>query len=98
MSQQIKELDQWGTYVNIDFKKNNSNFKRVEVFKTNVILEKETLLVIQKLRYIFPEAKINFDLDDCDNILRVEFYKDVNYVRLIEEIVSTLGFEIESLP
>ncbi|HYJ62308.1 MAG TPA: hypothetical protein VEV62_01065 [Parafilimonas sp.] len=44
----------------------------VEVFKTNV---KETLaanrLVVLLLEH-FPKSKINFDLHDCDNILRVE--------------------------
>jgi hypothetical protein len=44
----------------------------VEVFKTNV---EEALaanrLVVLLLKH-FPNSKINFDLHDCDNILRVE--------------------------
>jgi len=44
----------------------------VEVFKTNVYEVEKSNLIFQKLHEHFPENKINFDLDDCDKILRVE--------------------------
>lgn len=44
----------------------------VEVFKTNVQEEDEAKQIIQYLLEHFPESKINFDLDDCDKILRIE--------------------------
>jgi len=44
----------------------------VEVFKTNVYEAEKSDLIFQKLHKHFPENKINFDLDDCDKILRVE--------------------------
>jgi hypothetical protein len=44
----------------------------VEVFKTNVQEKERSRLLIQKLVEQFPASKINFDLDDCDKILRVE--------------------------
>ena len=44
----------------------------VEVFKTNVYEVEKSNLIFQKLHKHFPENKINFDLDDCDKILRVE--------------------------
>jgi hypothetical protein len=44
----------------------------VEVFKTNVQREKEAELLLEKLQEQFPQYKINFDLADCDKILRVE--------------------------
>lgn len=44
----------------------------VEVFKTNVQKEKEAELLLEKLQEQFPQYKINFDLADCDKILRVE--------------------------
>ena len=44
----------------------------IEVFKTNV----QKVLEAQQLTYLllenFPGSKINFDLHDCDKILRVE--------------------------
>jgi hypothetical protein len=44
----------------------------VEIFKTNVqnICQAKELEVI--LLQFFPGNKINFDLDDCDKILRIE--------------------------
>ena len=44
----------------------------VEVFKTNVQKESETNLIINFIQKLFPNYKINFDLEDCDKILRVE--------------------------
>ena len=62
----------------------------VEVFKTNV---KETLaanrLVVLLLEH-FPKSKINFDLHDCDNILRVK--GDSVPINEIEYLVSSAGF------
>ncbi len=44
----------------------------VEVFKTNVACKDEADKVVQQLQEYLPAAKINFDLYDCDKILRVE--------------------------
>ncbi len=44
----------------------------VEVFKTNVLEMHEAKEIIQLLAEHFPDYKINFDLEDCDKILRVE--------------------------
>ncbi|MEP2669758.1 MAG: hypothetical protein ABJH04_12220 [Cyclobacteriaceae bacterium] len=44
----------------------------VEVFKTNVDNDDIALQIITALQRIFPTYRINFDLDDCDKILRVE--------------------------
>jgi len=44
----------------------------VEVFKTNVQGTEQAELLIDLLSQYFPGSKINFDLDDCDRILRIE--------------------------
>jgi hypothetical protein len=44
----------------------------VEVFKTNVQEFSEAQKLVVLLRRHFPDSKINFDLDDCDKVLRVE--------------------------
>ena len=46
--------------------------KTIEVFKTNVRQRKEAKKLIRKMGEHFPAYKINFDLSDCDKILRVE--------------------------
>ncbi|MEO8823520.1 MAG: hypothetical protein ABI366_08080 [Ginsengibacter sp.] len=44
----------------------------VEVFKTNVHEVEKSNIIFQKLQKHFPGNQINFDLEDCDKILRVE--------------------------
>ena len=44
----------------------------VEVFKTNVAEVSMAKKLLSLLTMLFPDKKINFDLDDCDKILRVE--------------------------
>ncbi|MDQ3015910.1 MAG: hypothetical protein M3R25_04195, partial [Bacteroidota bacterium] len=43
----------------------------VEVFKTNVDTTEIASQLLKGLQLQFPAFKINFDLDDCDHILRV---------------------------
>jgi hypothetical protein len=44
----------------------------VEVFKTNVRQRRQAKMLLGLMARQFPMLKINFDLDDCDKILRVE--------------------------
>jgi hypothetical protein len=43
-----------------------------EVFKTNVRKTVQARKIVTILLEHFPDNKINFDLHDCDKILRVE--------------------------
>ncbi|RPD39795.1 hypothetical protein [Chitinophaga barathri] len=44
----------------------------VEVFVTNVKRAAAAKEILALLRRNFPDVKINFDLEDCDKVLRVE--------------------------
>jgi hypothetical protein len=44
----------------------------VEVFKTDVRDQRQAAEVLEILSLHFPDHKLNFDLDDCDKVLRVE--------------------------
>ena len=44
----------------------------VEVFKTNVHKKTQSKMLLSILSEAFPSFKINFDLSDCDKVLRVE--------------------------
>ena len=44
----------------------------VEVFKTNVQKKAQSKILLSVLSEAFPSFKINFDLSDCDKVLRVE--------------------------
>jgi hypothetical protein len=44
----------------------------IEVFKTNVQYMKECKPLVKHIKKMLPDSCVNFDLDDCDKILRVE--------------------------
>lgn len=44
----------------------------VEVFKTNVEQQNQAVILLADLLQRFPSFTINFDLEDCDKILRVK--------------------------
>jgi hypothetical protein len=67
----------------------------VEVFKTNVSHKEIADQLISTLQTHFPFSKINFDLEDCDKILRVE-NREV-CIKTIIELVNHKGFECEVL-
>lgn len=43
----------------------------IEVFKTNVQEESQCKIIIEILLEHYPNSSINFDLEDCDKILRI---------------------------
>ncbi len=67
----------------------------VEVFKTNVEEVELSERLIQQLAAQFPESFINFDMDDCDRILRVEAAK-VSPEKIIQ-ILNSNGYSCEVL-
>ena len=67
----------------------------VEVFKTNVQERKQATLLFEVLAKHFPLFKINFDLEDCDKILRVEG-ESISNERIIN-IVHTNGYQCKVL-
>ena len=67
----------------------------VEVFKTNVQYRELAEQLVSILRSRFAFYKINFDLEDCDKILRVEGKQIC--VEIIIEILINHGLECEVL-
>ena len=49
----------------------------VEVFKTDIENETFAIEVLAELNLLAPSATINFDLSDCDRILRVESHENI---------------------
>ena len=67
----------------------------IEVFKTNITNKQIADEIIEQFQMLFPHFKINFDLSDCDNILRVE--SESNEMELITQKISSLGYNCEPL-
>jgi hypothetical protein len=67
----------------------------VEVFKTNVGSIREANYIVQLLTEEFPDYKINFDLSECDRILRIQG----NHIleRKIITLVTSLNHTCEVL-
>ena len=57
----------------------------VEIFKTDVSKKTKAKYILSTLQNEFPQLKINFDLDDCDKILRVE-----GNIISVEKIISMM--------
>ncbi len=67
----------------------------VEIFKTNVIKIKQSKMLIKQLNNSLPKSKINFDLHDCDKILRVE--GEAIEPEAIIEFLNLNGFQCQIL-
>jgi hypothetical protein len=62
----------------------------IEVFKTDVNDEREAKMVVEMLLQSFPGSRINFDLQDCDRVLRVEGKGICNHTVIL--VLKQAGF------
>lgn len=67
----------------------------VEVFKTNVELIEQSHRLINQIICHIPNGIVNFDLEDCDKILRVEAESISNWT--IIDLLNKNGFHAEVL-
>lgn len=67
----------------------------VEVFKTNVSQPADAIRLVRIIEQQFSGVQANFDLEDCDRILRVEGC--VAKPQMILDVLSVYGFEAEIL-
>ncbi|MBC7937052.1 MAG: hypothetical protein H7Y86_17015 [Rhizobacter sp.] len=70
--------------------------KTIEVFKTNITQASIANDVVESLLEILPQCKINFDLHDCDNILRIESVEMLN-TEDVKVHLEKIGFRAELL-
>lgn len=68
----------------------------VEIFKTNVKNKKQAGKVLKALSTSLPAYFFNFDLDDCDRILRVKSSGPAIETIAIIRIVKDQQFEISA--
>ncbi len=65
------------------------------VFKTNVKLKNQAKMLKPHIDNLLPYAKWNFDLDDCDKILRIDC--DIDIVLPIITLLQNHHFNCEEL-
>lgn len=75
---------------------------KVEVFKTNVADPERAKWLVDQLERNFANCKVNFDLDDCDRILRVvsevKIQSDPIAIGLLIDLLKHVGCIAEVLP
>lgn len=68
----------------------------VEVFKTNVTEKEVADKIVSDLILVVPQSKINFDLTDCDKILRIESAAQIQ-VESVTQYMIRWGYDCEIL-
>jgi hypothetical protein len=63
----------------------------IEIFKTKLTRQKDAHIILDAFERKFPFSKFNFDLEDCDRILRLERSQKIN--DLVFELMKRLGFD-----
>jgi hypothetical protein len=69
----------------------------IEVFKTNVTTLEAAHMLVDQIHMTFTGYEANFDLEDCDHILRIHFAQGVIQSSLIIRLLETFKFDAEIL-
>ncbi|MBC7827662.1 MAG: hypothetical protein H7122_07955 [Chitinophagaceae bacterium] len=69
----------------------------IEVFKTNVEDDDLAHMLLDQIHRTFVNYKANFDLQDCDNILRVKSTTSSIQCDCLINLLRDLGFHAEVL-
>jgi hypothetical protein len=72
--------------------------KNIVVYKTDVKIGRDAGQITAKLLREFPGSDISFDLEDCDNVLRIESFNRKINARKVERLLEVNGCTIERLP
>ena len=70
----------------------------IEVFKTDVTERDHANMLIDLIHQSFGAYKANFDLEDCDKILRVKCTTGLVQSSLLIDFLRDFGFHAEVLP
>jgi hypothetical protein len=73
-------------------------FYTIEVFRTDVKERNDATALVREIEERHPYLRANFDLDDCDRILRVMSNKGPVRPSLLIDLLKEFGFHAEILP
>lgn len=65
----------------------------IEVFKTGVCQQREAERLVGEIAALFPGYKANFDLDDCDHILRIQTQSETVDMEKVIAFLNKSGYE-----
>lgn len=70
----------------------------IEVFKTDVNEKEHARMLLDRIHIAFRHCRANFDLEDCDKILRVKGITGEEETWQIVSLVRSYGWHVEILP
>jgi hypothetical protein len=70
---------------------------RVEIFKTEVNQASEAASIVKVLSQHFPDYRVNFDLENCDGIMRVESHQQEINIEQIIHLLNRQGYSCTHL-
>lgn len=70
----------------------------ITVYKTSVESETEAKSITELIELEYPSSIISFDLDDCDNVLRIETQNGNFSEEIIRKIFKQKNHILETLP
>tara|TARA_R100001143_G_scaffold63594_1_gene73161 strand:+ start:15946 stop:16170 length:225 start_codon:yes stop_codon:yes gene_type:complete len=70
----------------------------ISVYKTSVESETDAKSIEKLISNEFPSSTISFDLDDCDNVLRIETQNGNFNEEIIKQIFKQKNHILEILP
>ncbi|KYG75379.1 hypothetical protein [Roseivirga echinicomitans] len=69
----------------------------IEVFATNITSEGKAKRILTQIEEVFPAYIANFDLEDCDKILRIETEQTMIDTKSIIQLVNEMNGEASLL-
>lgn len=76
---------------------NRKHISMVEVFKTDVKDAGQAHMLLDQIHAVYKNYKANFDLDDCDKILRVKCTTGEIHSAGLINLLSRFGFQVSIL-
>jgi hypothetical protein len=70
----------------------------IEVFKTDVEDKDRAAMLVEQIHRLFAHCRANFDLDDCDRILRVKGIICESDICQIINLMQRFGHFVQILP
>jgi hypothetical protein len=70
----------------------------IEVFKTDVTTTSDARMLMKELLHLYNDYEVNFDLQDCDKVLRVKCSSGPVSTNIIIGLLAYHGFHAEILP
>lgn len=70
----------------------------IEIFKTDVSDRQHAALLVEIIHQKFPAYTANFDLSDCDNVLRIHSSTGIVTEEALIHLLAEFGFTAALLP